>query len=121
MIHIYLFFFIYLKPLTIGNNEDDGLPVPKIGVAHLKPGTITVDWLMTRLPPNNYKLTHSVISIVGTEFITNSIKSDASYECLMESNGEQLPAVQHCWITRSSANLDNKFTIDGIVDTSIYQ
>ena len=44
-----------------------------------------------------------------------------SYECMMESNGEQVPAVQHCWITRSGAHLDNKFTIDGIVDIAIYQ
>ena len=39
----------------------------------------------------------------------------------MESNGKQVPAVQHCWVTKNNATLENKFVIDGILDTAIYQ
>lgn len=45
-----------------------------------------------------------------------------SYECQMEQiNGEELPAIQHNWITKSNSNLENKFSIDGVLDSAIYQ
>lgn len=36
-------------------------------------------------------------------------------------NGIEVPAIQHTWITKSNSNLENKFTIDGVLDTAIYQ
>ena len=46
-----------------------------------------------------------------------------SYECQMESNGKQIPAVQHCWITKNNANysVENRFVVDGILGTAVYQ
>ncbi len=75
---------------------------------------------MNKLPPQYLRLTHYVVTLVGNEF-SNAIKSDASYECLMESNGVEVPAVQHSWITKSNSTNENKFVIDGILDTAIYQ
>lgn len=39
----------------------------------------------------------------------------------MEYDEKQIPAVQHCWISKTNADIENKFIIDGIIDTSIYQ
>ena len=96
------------------------------------------------MPPKEFKLTHYVITLIGCEFGT-TIKSDArwviwtilfqlcepieplkkklykSYECTMDLNGVATPAVQHSWITKQEANLENKFLIEGILDTAIYQ
>ncbi len=62
-----------------------------------------------------------MITLVGCEF-GNAIKSDASYECKMEVNGLEVAAVQHSWIMKSEIfNLQNKFTVEGILDTAVYQ
>jgi hypothetical protein len=39
----------------------------------------------------------------------------------MELNGVEIPAVQHSWITKSGISVENKFLIEGILDTAIYQ
>ncbi len=41
----------------------------------------------------------------------------------MESNDKQVPAVQHCWITKNNGNytVDNRFVVEGIMDTAVYQ
>ncbi len=54
------------------------LPYPKLGVSQVSQGTISVDWRLSKPPPDNIKLTHFVLTLVGCEF-GNSIKSDARY------------------------------------------
>ena len=49
-------------------------------------------------------------------------KIDSSIECTMEQiNGTEIEAIQHNWITKFNSNLENKFTIEGVLDTAIYQ
>lgn len=36
-------------------------------------------------------------------------------------NGIEVPAIQHSWIAKSNSSLENKFTIEGVLDTGIYQ
>ena len=100
--------------------QEELLPLPKVEIVHIRTGLIAVEWFLTHLPPSYLKLTHYVITLVGNEF-SNSIKSDASYECIMESNGIQVPAVQHSWVTKCNSNMENRFLIEGILDTAIYQ
>ena len=40
----------------------------------------------------------------------------------MDINGVETPAVQHSWIQKSeNKSLNNRFEIEGILDTAIYQ
>ncbi len=98
----------------------ENLPVPKVRASTNKQGTILVEWLLTKLPPSPLQLTHFIVSLVGSEFGMLS-KSDASYDCFMELGGVKIPAVQHCWNVNTKLDFENKFLIEGIIDTSIYQ
>ncbi len=44
-----------------------------------------------------------------------------SYDCFMDIGGAKVPAVQHCWNVNTNMDFENKFPIQGIIDTSIYQ
>lgn len=73
------------------------------------------------MPPREYKLTHYVIILMGCEF-GQAIKSDASYECVMNLNGVETSGIQHSWIMKpENQSYENKFTVEGILDTAIYQ
>jgi hypothetical protein len=75
---------------------------------------------MPERPPSKYKLTHYVVTLVGNQFHDECVGSDAAYECLMEHNGQQVPAVQHTWIIKRGCQ-DNRLEINGIYNTAIYQ
>ena len=40
---------------------------------------------------------------------------------MIEKDGKTMPGVQHSWIIKNKNNYENKFVIDGILDTSLYQ
>jgi hypothetical protein len=39
----------------------------------------------------------------------------------MNVNAVNMPAVQHSWNIDNSINYENRFLIDGVLDTSIYE
>lgn len=93
--------------------------MPQVVVSHLRTSTISVEWSMLKPTPPYLVLTHYVILLVGTDF--GNIRSDASYECFVERDGQKLPAIQHSWIIKNTGEVDNKFVIEGIIDTAVYQ
>jgi hypothetical protein len=54
------------------------VPAPKVSASYLKPGTVLVEWILTKLPHPPIEIDHFKISLIGTEF-ANSLKSDARY------------------------------------------
>ena len=39
----------------------------------------------------------------------------------MEVNGVELPAVQHLWVVKANAIIDNKLIVEGVIDTTVYE
>lgn len=86
MLQILLAYFYLLKSLALNYNlpqkiehvDPKVLPAPKVCVSHLKPGSISVQWHLTSLPPRSIRLSHYVVTLIGTEF-SSSIKSDSRY------------------------------------------
>jgi hypothetical protein len=83
-------------------------------------GALAVEWQMTKLSIDNLDYDHFIISIIGTEF-DSTIESHRQFPHTIESGDKQIPAMQHSWITKFNGYLENKFLINGIIDTAIYE
>ncbi|RNA39091.1 leucine-rich repeat-containing protein [Brachionus plicatilis] len=90
--------------------DENSIPIPKLTVSHSESGKILVQWYLNHSVSKNLELTHFVILLIGND-----------YECMIEKDGKNLPGVQHSWIIKYNENSENKFIIDGILDTSLYQ
>lgn len=111
------------KAIELSNEArylSDHLDAPRVNVSQYKPGSIVVEWALTKLPPENLKIFYYTINLIGTEF-GSIMKSDFSFDCFMDVNGISLRAIQYSWNLKVDLAQENKFIIDGILDTSIYQ
>ena len=52
------------------------VPAPKVSATYMQPGTVLVEWVLTKLPHPPIEIDHYRVSLIGTEF-ANNLKSDA--------------------------------------------